>query len=66
LDILILALFRASAYEDDEPVTVFAEVDAIAGTEVDSVFMNSSAYAFHAREISLLHARESDSYFGCC
>jgi hypothetical protein len=63
-DILLLPFLRAAAYENDKAVTVLAEVDAVAGAEIDFVFINACADALGIREISLLHPCKRDGHFG--
>jgi hypothetical protein len=43
LDVPLLAFLGPAANQNDQAVAVLAEVDAIAGTEVDLVFENSRA-----------------------
>src|SRR5258708_37472207 len=62
-DILLLPLLRATADENDEAVTVLAEVDAVTRAEVDFVFIDTRADALGCREIPLLPPRTSDRDF---
>jgi hypothetical protein len=62
-DILLLPFLRAAAKQDRERISVFAEVDAVAGAEVDLVFIHAGAYAFYIREISLFDARQRYRHF---
>jgi hypothetical protein len=57
-DILRLALLRSAADLNHKPIAVFAEVNAIAGSEIDLVFKDPAAHAFDVGEIALLHSRQ--------
>jgi hypothetical protein len=42
-----LAFFGTAANKDHEPVAIHAEVNAVAGSEIDLVFVNTGADAPH-------------------
>jgi hypothetical protein len=46
--IVLLALFRSTTEENDNLLAVFAEIDAITGTVIDSMFVNATADALRA------------------
>jgi hypothetical protein len=47
-----LALFRAAAKQDDKCLAVLAEVNAVAGAELELVFEHSGTDALDIREIT--------------
>src|SRR5581483_10212674 len=53
IDVLLLALFRPSAEQDDEALAVLAEVNAIARSKIDATLHDSGTDAFHVREVAL-------------
>jgi hypothetical protein len=59
-----LPLFRAAAQQDHKRLSVLAEVNAVAGTEVDPAFKNARTDAFHFREISMLHPHKRNGCLG--
>jgi hypothetical protein len=63
-DIVLLAFFRAAAKQDDNGVAVFAEVQAVAGTEINAIFVNAGSDALGVGKIALLDSRQRDRYFG--
>jgi hypothetical protein len=63
-DIPLLACFRAAAEQDDKAVAVLAEVDAVAGAEVDLVFDDPAADAFEVGRVSLTDARDGNRDLG--
>src|SRR5260370_36744887 len=46
-DVALLTLLRASAQQDDQTVSILAQIDAVAGAEVNAVFENASANALN-------------------
>jgi hypothetical protein len=57
-NILLLALFGPTGDENDKAISVFAKIDALAGPQVDSVFVKAGANAFGVGEIALLQTRQ--------
>jgi hypothetical protein len=64
VDIALLPLLRASSQQDDNGVAVPAEINPVAGTEVDAIFQNAFANAFDIGEIALLHSSQRTSDLG--
>src|SRR5262245_56093006 len=60
-DVPILALFRSPAEQDHQSVSVLAEGDAIARSEVDSVFEKAGPEALHVGEIPPLQPPDGGS-----
>lgn len=58
---MLLALLAASAEQDYKLISIFSEINSISRPEVDTVFHDSGANAFHVREITKLDAGQ-----GCC
>src|SRR5579862_3220718 len=50
-DVFLLPFLRATADENDKAIAVLAEVDTVAGSEVDPAFINARADALGIREI---------------
>ena len=57
LNICLLSPLAATAEQDDKSLTILAEVNAIAGAEVETEFGDSGTYAFCGREVALFHAQ---------
>jgi hypothetical protein len=51
LDIVLLALLRASTEENDNEFTLFGEIDAITWAEIDFALLDPSTNAFGVGEI---------------
>jgi hypothetical protein len=58
-DVAILALLRPAAEQDDHGFAVLAEIDSVAGTEIDPVFENPGADPLNVRKVSQLHPADS-------
>src|ERR1035441_7073865 len=56
-DVRLLSLLAAAPEQDDQTLAVLAEVNAIAGAEVETEFGDSGTYAFCGREVALFHAQ---------
>src|SRR6266576_3879671 len=41
IDIFLLAFFRSAANKDHKPVTIFSEVNPVAGTKINPVLINT-------------------------
>ena len=54
-------MFRSSANKDDDPVSFFAKVDAIARTEIDFVFHHPATNRLNVREVALRQPGNCDS-----
>jgi hypothetical protein len=65
-DVLLLPFLCAPTNENHNALAILAEVDALAGAEVDLVFKDAGTHALDVREIPLLHPRERDSHLGGC
>jgi hypothetical protein len=65
-DVLLLALLRAAGNQNHKALAILAEVDSVAGAEVDFAFKNAGTNACDLREIPLLHTRQRDGHFGGC
>ena len=61
LDISVLPLFSTAAQENHETVSIFAEVNAEARSEIQRLFENAGAYALDVREITVAY-----SCYRCC
>ena len=53
INVGLLPLLSAAAYENHEPIAIASKIDPIAGTEVDSVFENTRTNGFDVREIAV-------------
>src|ERR1035437_7343334 len=63
-DGLLLPFLRTAANQNYQAVAILAEVDAVAGTEVDLVFKHAGTNALDLREIPLLQTRKRNSHLG--
>jgi hypothetical protein len=61
-DILLLAPFGPASQQNDDLLAILAEVDSIAGPEIDSIFEHARSHAFHVRQIALSQALQSHRY----
>jgi hypothetical protein len=59
-NIVLLPVFGPSAKQDDDPVSVFAKVNAIAGTEIDFVFHHPATNRLNVREVALCQPGNCD------
>jgi hypothetical protein len=62
----LLPLLAASAEQDDEPLSILAEVHAVAWTEVETKFEDSGTYALGHPEVAVLHAQDSGDDTDAC
>ena len=53
-----------SRCQNHNSFAIATEVNAVAGAEVDLVFIQARADAFSIRQISLLHTRQGDGHLG--
>jgi hypothetical protein len=56
-------MFRPSAKQDDDPVSVFAKVSSIARTKIDFVFHHPATNRLDVREVALPQPGNCDSDF---
>ena len=66
LNVLVLALLRAAAKQDNKRVSILSKIHAVAGAEVSPIFIHARADAFGIREITLLNADQTCSDLGRC
>src|SRR5580700_9616737 len=62
-DIQLLALFRATAKQNDEPSAFPSKIDAVAGAEVNPVFENAAANTFDVRQVAVRNAFQRRGHF---
>jgi len=63
-NIVLLPVFSPSANKDDDPVSFFAKVDAIARTEIDFVFHHPATNRLNVREVALRQPGNRDGNLG--
>jgi len=63
LDVPLLAFLRPSSQENDELIAVFTEIDAIAGSKIDAIFVDTATHTLYIREISALKPGQGDGHF---
>ena len=66
MDVLLLTFFRSAPNQDDQPVAIFAEVNAVAGTKINPVLVDTGANALGVGKITLLDACQSSGHLGRC
>ena len=52
LDVAWLAFLRPSSQQNDDLIPVFTEIDAVAGSEIDTILVDAATYSLYIREIS--------------
>lgn len=57
---LLLAFLRSASEQDNGRFAVPSEIETVAGTKINSVFMN----AFRIGKVSIFHAGHRDSHLG--
>src|SRR5215472_4549821 len=63
-DVLLLALFRSAAEQNNETLPVLAKIDSVSLSEIDPVFEHSGTDAFHVREIARRRPRQCRCHLG--
>jgi hypothetical protein len=64
LNVALLSFLRAAGQQDHQNITVAAEIDPVAGSEIDLVFKDTFADRFDPREVALLDACDRDRDLG--
>ena len=66
MNVAVLALLRPAAEQDEHGIAVFAEVDAIPGSKIDSVLEYAATDAFDIREVPQLQpSKRRRQFCGC-
>src|SRR5579863_3275507 len=62
LDVSLLPLLRPTTEKDDDLVPVLAEINPVAGTEIEPVFKHPKANSLNITEIALFHTEDRSSH----
>jgi len=62
-DVQPLAVLRATGKQNDEPAAVTAEIDSVAGAEINPVFENAAAYPFDVGQVAIRNSLERRCHF---
>jgi hypothetical protein len=63
-DVFLLALLRATREQNNEPVAVPPEVNAVAGTKISLVFENAVTNRFDVGQVTICNPLKRRRYFG--
>src|SRR5580692_6999832 len=64
LEVLLLAFLGAGAEQNDEAVSVLAEINAAAGSEIDAALEHSGTDALDVREVALRQTGQRRCHLG--
>ena len=65
-DVPLLASFRPTAKQDYQGVSVSAEIDSVAGADIDAILQHATANASHIGQVASLHSGQGRSYPDRC
>src|SRR5208282_5303718 len=60
IDVVLLPFLGPAAEQDNKALAILTEIDPVAGPEVDAIFKDAPAYAFHIGEVPLRHPSNGD------
>ncbi len=66
LDIPLLAFFGATTEQDDEGISILAEINPVAGAEIYAVLEDTGPDALGVGEVALLYPDQSRRHLGRC
>jgi hypothetical protein len=64
LDVLLLAFLGAAAEQNDEAVSVLAEINSLAGPEIDAALEHPGTDALDVREVALRQTGQRRCHLG--
>jgi hypothetical protein len=63
-NILLLALFRATAEQNHQALAVFSQINSVSGPKIDPTFEHTRTNALDVREVAESQSGDGDSHFG--